>query len=1486
MAIGALFQNLTNPALPAPLHDVLVKSFSISSTADEQGHTNGFKTECKGEIEIGDPPQTGTDPQPGPLEITVEFDHQSNPASNTFKAGIVLEGMAFDVILNKAQATAGDDSKPPAPVETSDSDTTSFELSNILSRVLPFEDASGLPDLKISLSDVLVFYRKETGVKGRLLFVLDIGAGLKLTDPFSSFLQKFGLLPADGLDLSLRLLAATGAKDPPDLQGFTPDQVGEMNDLLPDGIERLPTEVRYNDKFAIRKGFDASLKLGPIVFGADSSGAGSNAADGAPGGGGQALAAAAAAGGPAGPSLPASATPAVPATPQVASAASIRWFSLQRSLGPIHFQRVGVAFTGRGAQGRVMFVLDASVTVSGLTLGLDGLSITSPPLLNPASDPLPKLGLDGISLTYQSGSALEISGAFLRDPLIEGRFLGSAVLRTTKLSLTAFGAYGPGSSLFVFAVLDYPLGGPTFFFVTGLAAGFGYNTDLKLPDVASVTTFPFVKAVDGGAASLDLQALSALTPPRSGQYWVGVGLKFTSFQLIQSSALLFVKFGQDLEFVLLGTSEMSLPKNIPGQPPRPAYLHVVMAFRVSVKPAAGEFAAEARLVDGSFVIHPDCRITGGFAFYSWFRPSVHAGDFVLTVGGYHPRFSVPAHYPQVPRLAINWAVSTALSVKGEAYFALTPSCVMAGGALEASYRDGSIQATFTARADFLISWEPYFYDISISLSLTVAVNWETVFGTVRFGTSLSADLEIWGPEFAGKAHVSWSVISFDVAFGAKDTQPGSLRAISWEEFRKAFLPAHTDALGWTATGSERVSQVVDGKTTFVTHDLNASPKAVLQICQVNIESGLDREVEVFEHDSNALRKHWVVLPNSVVFSTQTATPATRIVFQGAEIVTGPAVVANGKSTPVFGIAPMGGIRVETPHVITITSVDTPPVAITSKFVFDTGGRLEKMPKALWHTQQAPPTPSSDLLPEPLLTGLTGLRPVEPTLANATPIPIEAFAFTGLDDFRLPLRPASIPTGVIGGFDPDASTDFGPSVARRRDRRSAIINLAKANGFPALLDERLDRLSQNANAIFQSPPMLGSLGSGGTAQSSVTPAPAIPNPAIDQDVITTVVNFLLSILRYPYVSANAVSNTDVGVTTSHLNSSIVISGGSGAVAAATPAAQPAAQPAASPAGVAGTPPKLPNTRTAIGNPSQELTPGQSVVLSVNYTKSTIRPAAALQFTEGLQFRVTTFNTFNEPLDNLVVGSVDHPERRFTITSDTVRVIVTALAVAPAASPLPAPLAPPVAANQTTFGWTGTSSLIQFGPQFFVADGASVQIQSAFQQSDNLNSVVRGAAMVRANQVVVPGTDGNRTASGAFVTLLPADVLTFAVLVRRSAATAQEGLGTLVQVTRADGAKLRLQPLHSLHDDADQFALFYRVPRNLQIQNGKVAVSAQATGGAAGEWEIQGVMGITQKPDVVVGDWATFRLRPSEIVQQVLQQPVAVASAKAAMTVVAA
>jgi hypothetical protein len=45
-------------------------------------------------------------------------------------------------------------------------------------------------------------------------------------------------------------------------------------------------------------------------------------------------------------------------------------------------------------------------------------------------------------------------------------------------------------SLFIYAILDYPLGGTSFFFVTGLATGFGYNRTLKVPTIDQIATFP------------------------------------------------------------------------------------------------------------------------------------------------------------------------------------------------------------------------------------------------------------------------------------------------------------------------------------------------------------------------------------------------------------------------------------------------------------------------------------------------------------------------------------------------------------------------------------------------------------------------------------------------------------------------------------------------------------------------------------------------------------------------------------------------------------------------------------------------------------------------------------------------------------------------------------------------------------------------------------------------------------------------------------
>ena len=61
------------------------------------------------------------------------------------------------------------------------------------------------------------------------------------------------------------------------------------------------------------------------------------------------------------------------------------------------------------------------------------------------------------------------------------------------------------------------------------------------------------------------------------------------------------------------------------------------------------------MTPASFLYAGLCRITGGFAFYLWFEGE-HEGDFVVSVGGYHPRFKKPDHYPVVPRLQLTYQI--------------------------------------------------------------------------------------------------------------------------------------------------------------------------------------------------------------------------------------------------------------------------------------------------------------------------------------------------------------------------------------------------------------------------------------------------------------------------------------------------------------------------------------------------------------------------------------------------------------------------------------------------------------------------------------------------------------------------------------------------------------------------------------------------------------------------------------------------------------
>ena len=520
------------------------------------------------------------------------------------------------------------------------------------------------------------------------------------------------------------------------------------------------------------------------------------------------------------------------------------WIDVKKTLGPLSVQRIGLRYEAP----RVVVKIDASLQLSVLTLSLQGLGVSYP--LNRFADLIkPReffrhLGfqLDGAALALQQGG-LAISGGLLNvsEAGASLRLDGALVIRTEVFSISALGSYAQtsfGPSLFIFAVLHRDLGGPSFFHVTGLAVGFGYNRKLKLPPIEEVQSFPLVRAaldekylLSSGAEIPIQAALAKLRDYISishGDYWLAVGIRFSSFEMVLSFALLSVSFGNEVEIGLLGLSTLTIPKFAP---PGQAIVYAELALRAVIKPAEGLISVEARLTSESYVFSRDCHLTGGFAFYTWFS-GPYAGDFVVTLGGYHPRFLRPAHYPLVPRLGVNWRVTSELTITGEYYCALTPSCLMAGGKLSAVYRSGCIKAWFIAYADFLLNWKPFYYlvDMGISIGVEATLRIPLVFFTISISISvhLSVGLHIWGPEFAGRIEVDLSVITFTISFGPPKAPPAPIPAA---EFVASFLPAKQEVIAAQISSGLIAEQKDDTGTHRVVnaHALALTTRSVIPV---------------------------------------------------------------------------------------------------------------------------------------------------------------------------------------------------------------------------------------------------------------------------------------------------------------------------------------------------------------------------------------------------------------------------------------------------------------------------------------------------------------------------------------------------------------------------------------------------------------------------------------------------------------------------------
>lgn len=687
---------------------------------------------------------------------------------------------------------------------------------------------------------------------------------------------------------------------------------------------------------------------------------------------------------------------------KAAGGQTLLWFGLEQRFSVFTIHRLGLGFDGN----TITFAFDAELTVSAFQLAVEGMAVS----LEVKDHLKPSFDLAGLSVGFQNPS-LSVSGGFWHFVSKEGESYDGALLVSVKtISILAAGSYSDGSFL-AYGIVRAKIGGPPAFSVTGLALGFGLNQYLELPKIEDVGTYPLVAA----AMNPDFTVRELLNGMKSkismlpGQNFLAAGVSFLSFGMASSFALLTVSFGKQMEAAVLGLSNITVPPMTEKAPIAKATL----ALKAALLPEAGVFSFEAQLMEDSYILSQHCRLTGGFAFYLWFA-GAHKGDFIITLGGYRKGYHKPEHYPEVPRLGFVWSVTPELMLRGEMYFALTPSVLCAGGKLEAVFEQGALRAWFTAYADIEIGWKPFYYELTVGVSLGASITLDFWLFSTTFTLEMAVDLYVSGPEFSGRARVKWWVISFTISFG-KDAE--SVKTIEWDEFKKTFLQETIVSI-----------QVTEGKlgTIKVT------------------EQGKEKEIEILHADTARLMVESLV-------------PSSEVTVNG--------VKKRSDTADAIGVLPMGEVTLVSPLAVTMSeTAQDAEETVLSEYRMEM--ITQNVPKALWAKKKKSKSPAEEN-EELIKNSMTGVY-LKFQPKTFTPFPEKRFLtldmLSDYEKIEKEFTYTSVLVPAIEGIDTDFKV-FQDTAGEIREKAGAFAKEMEKAGFAFEFVPNLTIMAANAKSLF-------------------------------------------------------------------------------------------------------------------------------------------------------------------------------------------------------------------------------------------------------------------------------------------------------------------------------------------------------------------------------------------------------------------------------------
>jgi hypothetical protein len=381
---------------------------------------------------------------------------------------------------------------------------------------------------------------------------------------------------------------------------------------------------------------------------------------------------------------------------------------------------------------------------------------------------------------------------------LELTFSGVIALKAIGLITTKMPDGRPGFSLLIIITAEFGTGVQLGFGFTLLAVGglIGLNRTMKLQPLmdgirtGAINGIMFPQDVVANAPKI-ISDLRTIFPPQEGTFLIGpmAKLAWGTPPLITLSLGVIIEIPGNI--ALIGVLRVALPAD------DVAIIVLQVNFAGAIEFDKKRIYFFAALFESRILF---LSIEGEMGLLVAFGEDA---NFVVSVGGFHPRYNPPPlPFPSPRRVSVSLVNSPVARVRIEGYFAVTSNTVQFGARVDLFFGLGPINVDGHLAFDALFQFSPFYFIILISASLSV-----NVFGVGLLSVRIRGELEgptPWRARGEGSIALLFFTIpvEFDVTWGeSRDTTlpPIPVMPMLKAEFEKApnwaaLLPASNNLL--------------------------------------------------------------------------------------------------------------------------------------------------------------------------------------------------------------------------------------------------------------------------------------------------------------------------------------------------------------------------------------------------------------------------------------------------------------------------------------------------------------------------------------------------------------------------------------------------------------------------------------------------------------------------------------------------------------------